>query len=93
MNKELKILLASPRVFCAGVDSAIEIVKKALKTEREVTGSIEKQLRELNESYRGTINELQKQIFTFKLSYWLGAYFSHISIKCSIKFYCSNIFI
>ena len=30
MNKELKILLASPRGFCAGVDRAIEIVKKAL---------------------------------------------------------------
>ena len=31
MNKELKILLASPRGFCAGVDRAIEIVKRALK--------------------------------------------------------------
>ena len=31
MNKDLKILLASPRGFCAGVDRAIEIVKKALK--------------------------------------------------------------
>ena len=30
MNKELKILLASPRGFCAGVDRAIEIVKRAL---------------------------------------------------------------
>ena len=30
MAKELKILLASPRGFCAGVDRAIEIVKKAL---------------------------------------------------------------
>ena len=30
MAKELKILLASPRGFCAGVDSAIEIVKKTL---------------------------------------------------------------
>ena len=30
MDKELKILLASPRGFCAGVDRAIEIVKKAL---------------------------------------------------------------
>jgi len=29
--KELKILLASPRGFCAGVDRAIEIVKKTLK--------------------------------------------------------------
>ena len=29
-TKELKILLASPRGFCAGVDRAIEIVKKAL---------------------------------------------------------------
>ena len=29
-SKELKILLASPRGFCAGVDRAIEIVKKAL---------------------------------------------------------------
>ena len=31
MNKDLKILLASPRGFCAGVDRAIEIVKKTLK--------------------------------------------------------------
>ena len=31
MSKELKILLASPRGFCAGVDRAIEIVKKTLK--------------------------------------------------------------
>ena len=31
MDKELKILLASPRGFCAGVDRAIEIVKKTLK--------------------------------------------------------------
>ena len=30
MSKQLKILLASPRGFCAGVDRAIEIVKKAL---------------------------------------------------------------
>ena len=30
MDKKLKILLASPRGFCAGVDRAIEIVKKAL---------------------------------------------------------------
>ena len=30
MPRELKILLASPRGFCAGVDRAIEIVKKAL---------------------------------------------------------------
>ena len=28
MTKELKIFLASPRGFCAGVDRAIEIVKK-----------------------------------------------------------------
>ena len=27
-NKELKILLAVPRGFCAGVERAIEIVKK-----------------------------------------------------------------
>ena len=31
MSKELKILLASPRGFCVGVDRAIEIVEKALK--------------------------------------------------------------
>ena len=31
MSTELKIFLASPRGFCAGVDRAIEIVKKALK--------------------------------------------------------------
>ena len=30
MAKELKILLASPRGFCAGVDRAIEIVKRTL---------------------------------------------------------------
>ena len=30
MSKKLKILLASPRGFCAGVDRAIEIVKKTL---------------------------------------------------------------
>jgi len=30
VNKEIKILLASPRGFCAGVDRAIEIVKKTL---------------------------------------------------------------
>ena len=29
-NKKLKILLASPRGFCAGVDRAIEIVKKSI---------------------------------------------------------------
>ena len=29
-SKKLKILLASPRGFCAGVDRAIEIVKKSL---------------------------------------------------------------
>ena len=31
MKNKLKILLASPRGFCAGVDRAIEIVNKALK--------------------------------------------------------------
>jgi len=31
VTKQLKILLASPRGFCAGVDRAIEIVKKTLK--------------------------------------------------------------
>ena len=31
MSKELKIILASPRGFCAGVDRAIEIVKKTLE--------------------------------------------------------------
>ena len=31
MSKELKILLVSPRGFCAGVDRAIEIVKKTLE--------------------------------------------------------------
>ena len=29
-NKKLKILLASPRGFCAGVERAIEIVKKSV---------------------------------------------------------------
>jgi 4-hydroxy-3-methylbut-2-enyl diphosphate reductase len=31
MKKEIKIYLAAPRGFCAGVDRAIEIVKKTLK--------------------------------------------------------------
>ena len=31
MTKKLKILLASPRGFCAGIDRAIEIVKKTLE--------------------------------------------------------------
>tara|TARA_B100001123_G_C15200597_1_gene983192 strand:- start:103 stop:1041 length:939 start_codon:yes stop_codon:yes gene_type:complete len=31
VTKELKILLASPRGFCAGVDRAIEVVKKTLE--------------------------------------------------------------
>ena len=31
MPNKLKILLASPRGFCAGVDRAIDIVEKALK--------------------------------------------------------------
>ena len=30
-NKEIKILLSAPRGFCAGVDRAIEIVKRSLK--------------------------------------------------------------
>ena len=30
MKNELKIFLAAPRGFCAGVDRAIEIVKKTL---------------------------------------------------------------
>ena len=30
-NKKLKILLAKPRGFCAGVDRAIEIVKKSIE--------------------------------------------------------------
>ena len=31
MSNKLKILLASPRGFCAGVDRAIDIVEKTLK--------------------------------------------------------------
>ena len=31
MSEEIKIMLASPRGFCAGVDRAIEIVKKTIK--------------------------------------------------------------
>lgn len=31
MKKELKIYLASPRGFCAGVERAIEIVNKSLE--------------------------------------------------------------
>ena len=30
-NKSIKILLAAPRGFCAGVDRAIEIVKKSIQ--------------------------------------------------------------
>ena len=30
-NKKVKVYLAFPRGFCAGVDRAIEIVKKSLK--------------------------------------------------------------
>ena len=30
MKQKIKIFLAAPRGFCAGVDRAIEIVKKAL---------------------------------------------------------------
>ena len=30
-SKEIKVLLAAPRGFCAGVDRAIEIVKKSIK--------------------------------------------------------------
>ena len=30
-NKEIKILLSAPRGFCAGVERAIEIVKKSIK--------------------------------------------------------------
>ena len=29
-NKEIKILLSAPRGFCAGVERAIEIVKKSI---------------------------------------------------------------
>ena len=31
MTNEVKVLLASPRGFCAGVDRAIDIVEKTLK--------------------------------------------------------------
>ena len=31
MKKDIKIYLAAPRGFCAGVDRAIEIVKKTLE--------------------------------------------------------------
>ena len=31
MKQKIKIFLAAPRGFCAGVDRAIEIVKKTLK--------------------------------------------------------------
>ena len=30
-NKEIKVLLSAPRGFCAGVERAIEIVKKSIK--------------------------------------------------------------
>ena len=30
-NKEIKILLSAPRGFCAGVERAIEIVKKSIQ--------------------------------------------------------------
>jgi len=47
---------------CNGDVDINEAIDKALKIEKEVSGSIEKQLRELNDSYKETINELQKQI-------------------------------
>ena len=31
MNRPIKVLLASPRGFCAGVERAIEIVERALE--------------------------------------------------------------
>ena len=31
MNNKITVLLAAPRGFCAGVDRAIEIVKRAIK--------------------------------------------------------------
>mgnify|MGYP000058699690 CR=1 FL=1 len=34
-NKEIKILLSAPRGFCAGVERAIEIVKKTIAYERK----------------------------------------------------------
>ena len=30
-NREIKVLLSAPRGFCAGVERAIEIVKKSIK--------------------------------------------------------------
>ena len=39
MKNELKILLASPRGFCAGVERAIEIVNKAIPL-TFITGAI-----------------------------------------------------
>jgi len=35
-NKHLKIMLAAPRGFCAGVDRAIEIVKKSICINRRI---------------------------------------------------------
>ena len=39
-NKHLKIMLAAPRGFCAGVDRAIEIVKKSIESFWAMFGSL-----------------------------------------------------
>ena len=38
-NKEIKILLSAPRGFCAGVERAIEIVKKSIKSVSQLVNS------------------------------------------------------
>ena len=35
-NNKIKVFLAAPRGFCAGVDRAIEIVKKSLKIAADI---------------------------------------------------------
>ena len=64
MKKELKIYLASPRGFCAGVKRAIEIVEKSINKygspvyvrheivhNKQVVGELEKKVRYLLMNY------------------------------------------
>ena len=41
-NKEIKVLLSAPRGFCAGVERAIEIVKKSIKKSKTSSPILEK---------------------------------------------------
>ena len=68
MAKELKILLASPRGFCAGVDRAIEIVKKTLikygspvyvRHERVHNSQVVENLKKLGAIFVEELNEIE----------------------------------